>query len=71
MNFKTSARGSIYVSVLDENGMAIDGYTTCELFGDSVNRIIDFDKPLSELQGRAISLSFAMSDAEIFSLRFS
>jgi hypothetical protein len=71
MNFKTSARGSIYISVLDEYGNPIEGYTTCELFGDSINRVIDFEKPLSELHGRAVSLDFTMSDAEIFSLRLS
>ena len=71
MNFKTSARGSIYVSVLDERGEPIDGFSTCELFGDSLDREIDFERPLSELCGKAVSLCFVMSDAELFSFRFS
>jgi hypothetical protein len=71
MNFRTSARGSVYVSVLDELGIPIEGYTTCEIFGDSVNRVIDFEKPLSALEGRRVSLSFRMSDAEIFAFRIS
>lgn len=70
MNFKTSARGSIYLSILDELGNAIEGYSTCELFGDSINRAVDFDRPLAELQGKRVIFNFTMSDAEIFSLKF-
>ena len=71
MNFKTSARGSIYLSVLDEFGNPIEGYSTSEMFGDSLSRTVDFDKPLSALAGRKVILDFMMSDAEIFALRFS
>jgi hypothetical protein len=71
MNFKTSARGSIYLSILDELGNPIEGYSTCEMFGDSINRTVDFDKPLSDLQGKKVIFNFTMSDAEIFSIRFS
>lgn len=71
MNFRTSARGSIYITLRDELGIPIKGYTTCEIFGDSVNRAVDFEKPLSELAGKKISIEFKMSDAEIYSFRLS
>ena len=71
MNFRTSARGSIYITIRDDLGIPIKGYTTCEIFGDSVNRVVDFEKPLSELCGKKISIEFKMSDAEIFSFRLS
>ena len=71
MNFCTSARGGIYIKVLDEYSNPIEGYSTCEMFGDSVNRIIDFDKPFGELQGKKIRLQFEMRDAELFALGFS
>jgi len=70
LNFSTSARGGIYLRVLDEYNIPIEGYSTCEIFGDSVNRVIDFDKPISELSGKAIRFEFTMSDAEIFSMTF-
>ena len=70
MNFRTSARGNVYLRVLDERGTPIEGYSTCEIFGDSINRIVDFEKPLAELQGKKISFEFDMSDAEIFALKF-
>lgn len=68
LNFRTSARGYIFVTVLDESGSAIDGYRSCELFGDSLHREIKFDRPLSDLSGAPIRFRFDMSDAELFSL---
>lgn len=68
ISFRTSARDSIYVSVLYSAGKPIDGYRSCELFGDTVDRTVDFEKPLAELGGRKVKLSFTMSDAETFSI---
>lgn len=71
LNFRTSCRGCIYITLLDERNNVIDGYTSCELFGDSLSRKIEFDKPLSKLCGKTVSLEFKMCDAEIYSVRFS
>jgi len=68
VNFRTSARGYLFVSVLDEAGNSIEGYRSCELFGDSNERRVDFERALSELKGRTVRFCFEMSDAEIFSL---
>ena len=70
INFRSSARGFVFVSVLDESGAPIEGYRSCELFGDSVSRRVDFEKPLSELFGRVVRFAFEMSDAELFSMIF-
>ena len=70
LNFSTSARGGIYLRVLDENNIPIEGYSTCEIFGDSLDRVVDFDAPLSALNGRTVKFEFTMSDAEIFSMTF-
>ena len=70
INFRTSARGGIFLAVLDENGTPIDGYETCEIFGDSLDRTIDFDAPLSDLKGKKVIFEFKMRDAEIFAMRF-
>ena len=56
--------------VLDEYSIPIEGYSTAEIFGNSVDRAVDFDKPLSELAGRTVKFEFTMSDAEIFSMTF-
>lgn len=70
LNFRTSGRGGIVLRILDERNVPIDGYTTYEIFGDSVERIVDFDKPLADLQGRRVSFEFTMRDAEIYAMRF-
>lgn len=70
LNFRTSARGSIFLRILDEKGQSIEGYTTCELFGDALDRTVDFDRPLAELHGQTVRFEFSMSDAEIFAMRF-
>ncbi len=70
MNFRTSARGYIQLKFLDEYNNPIEGFVSCEHFGDTTTRIIDFDKPLSELNGREVKLDFTMSDAELYSITF-
>ncbi len=67
INFSTSAIGNVYVRVLDENKEPIDGFASCELFGDSTERRVKFDRSLRELQGKTVHLEFLMSDADIYS----
>lgn len=71
INFRTSVRGNIYVKLLDELSNPIEGYESGELFGDSTDRALKFERPLSELAGKVVRLDFTMSDAELFALRFS
>ncbi|MBQ8743341.1 MAG: hypothetical protein IJZ03_08240 [Clostridia bacterium] len=70
INFRSSARGGITVRILNEIGNPISGFTSCEIFGDSTDRIIDFDKDISELAGKTVIFEFSMSDAEIYSINF-
>ena len=70
INFRTSARGSVQVKFLDEYNNPIEGYVSCEQFGDTTARIVDFDRPLSALNGHVVRLEFVMSDAELFSMTF-
>ena len=67
LNFATSALGGVTVSLCDENGNALDGYTSYVMFGDSVDRPVEFEKPLSELRGRNVCIRFAMKDARLYS----
>jgi hypothetical protein len=70
LNFSTSARGGINVKFLDEDGNVLEGYESCEIFGDSVSRRIDFESDLSKLKGRAVRLEFDIKDAEIYAMTF-
>ncbi|MBQ7096478.1 MAG: hypothetical protein IJN96_00215 [Clostridia bacterium] len=70
MNFRTSARGGIVVKFLDEHAVPLEGYTSCEIFGDSTARVIDFDKDLSALNEKTVRLEFEMCDAELYSIAF-
>ena len=67
LNFATSALGGVTVSLCDEKGNALDGYTSYVMFGDSVDRPVEFEKPLSELRGRNVCIRFAMKDARLYS----
>lgn len=67
VNFRTSARGFIKIMLLDECANPIDGYVSCEHFGDTTDRLIRFDKPLADLSGQTVRMKIVMSDAELFS----
>ena len=79
LNFSTSARGFVYVTVRDENGRELK---STELFGDKVDRIVGWEtgeavssplqenKKLSSFAGKPVTLEFDMSDADIYSFRF-
>lgn len=70
VNFATSALGYLKIELLDENGNSIDGYSSQRLFGDSVSRPVDFEKPLSELLGKTVKMRITMKDADFYSFCF-
>ena len=68
INFKTSAFGGVRIIICDKMGEALSGYDSGVLFGNSVKRQVDFEKPLSALRGKEVKLKFIMKDAEIYSI---
>ena len=72
LNFKTSARGYIFVRVLDYYGKPFEGFQSYEIFGDAYDRPVLFDSgaEISKLKGKPIRLEFVMSDADIYSMKF-
>lgn len=70
LNFATSALGGITVSLLDEEGVTLEGYESYVMFGDSVDRPVEFEKPLSALKGKEVRVRFAMKDAKLYSFIF-
>ncbi len=72
INFSTSAIGFVYVDILDETGKPIEGYHSCELFGNTTDRTVYFgeDKDVSKLAGRPVKLRFTMRDADMYAFIF-
>ncbi len=70
INFATSALGHIRIFVCDENGKEIEGYDSKKHFGDSLGRVINFEKPLSSLSGKPVRLKFEIKDADLYSFKF-
>ncbi len=72
LNFSTSALGWIYVDVLDANNKPLEGWHSCELFGNTTDRTVYFgdSKDVSSLQGKVIRLQFTMRSADLYSYKF-
>ena len=70
LNFATSALGGVTVSLCDENGNELDGYRSYTMFGDSVDRPVEFEKPLGEFSGKKVRLKIGLRDAYLYSFVF-
>ncbi|MBS3764030.1 MAG: hypothetical protein KGZ25_12090 [Planctomycetes bacterium] len=75
INFSTSAAGNIRVEVQDEQGRPIPDFTLQEgvqQIGDELDRVVQWEteKDLAEISGRPARLRFVMTDADLYSLRF-
>lgn len=70
LNFATSAAGSLRVLLEDEGGTPIAGYDSGELFGDSIDRVVDFERPLAALRGMPVRMRVEMRDAELYAFAF-
>lgn len=68
INFATSARGFLRVEARAADGSAA---VSDDLFGDSTHRNVAFVKgDLKTLAGKPVTLTFTMSDADLYSFRF-
>lgn len=70
INFATSALGGVTISICDEEGKELEGYQSYTMFGDSVDRPVEFEKPLSDICGKAVRLKIKMRDAHLYSFVF-
>lgn len=70
INFATSASGGLNIEVLDKGGNPIDGYESGVLFGNNINRPVEFEKPLSDLVGKEIKIRFKLNDCHLYSYTF-
>lgn len=69
LNFSTSAAGSMVLTLITEDGTR---YDSCEIFGDSTDRIIAFPglSDLSCLAGKPVVLEATMRDSHLYSIQF-
>jgi hypothetical protein len=67
VNFATSAFGYLCVSFCDEQGAEISGYNSGRLFGNTIDRPCEFEKSLTELNGKTVRMKISMKDAEFYS----
>jgi len=68
LNFSTSALGNVYITLVREDGLEAH---SGELFGDSVDRLVRFDRDLGEFAGRKTQMLIELSDADVYSFDFS
>lgn len=64
-NFSTSAAGFMQINIILDNGEKI---CSQKHFGDKVDRLINFDKPLKNLCGHSAKMEIVLKDAHIYSL---
>lgn len=67
INFASSALGGVKVTLLDETGAPIEGYSSYVMFGNTVDRPVEFEKDLSELKGQKVKIRFDISDTHLYS----
>ena len=70
INFATSALGHVVIALCDEEGNEIEGFKTGKLFGDSIDRKVEFQNSLSALNGKPVRLKFEIKDAHLYSFKF-
>ncbi len=70
VNFATSCAGGVDIALCDECGNELEGYSSYTLFGDSTDRLVEFDKPLSALNGKAVRMKLRLCDAHVYSFIF-
>ena len=70
INFSSSVVGGVNITLCDESGNEIDGYGSYTVFGDSTDRPVEFEKPLSALLGKNVRLKIRLRDAHLYSFIF-
>ena len=69
LNFKTSARGDLFVTLREANGAR--AIHSGEIIGNKIDRIVGFeDGKAAEFSGKTVVLEFAMRDADVYAFQF-
>lgn len=69
LNFKTSARGGLFVALRESKGSQV--IRSDEIIGDKIDRVIGFkDGEVADFRGKTVVLEFEMRDADIYAFQF-
>lgn len=66
-NMSTSAAGYMYFTLRSCDGQVLE---SCEMFGDSTEKLIGFEKDLSDFAGKEVVLTVRMFDADLYAVQF-
>lgn len=66
INVATSARGSVHIDLHGPDTVL----RSCEIFGDTLSRIVPFDGDVAALSGHEVVMEISMRDADLYSFRF-
>ena len=69
VNFATSIYGYVRIKLMDADGNYIEGYDSGRMFGNRVDRIVEFDADLAALSGKDVRMEISMFDADLYSFR--
>jgi len=68
INFSTSGRGYLYLTLTGENGETAE---SCETFGNSIDRRVWFPNgSVAALAGKPVTLTVRLLDADLYSIQF-
>ena len=70
INFATSAMGALRIRFCDLEGNDLEGYDSGTMFGNSVDRPVEFEKPLADLSGKAVRMKLNLWDCDLYSFCF-
>jgi hypothetical protein len=76
INYSTSAAGEVLVELQTVEGKAIPGFAfeDCKpIYGDHISRVVEWNNgaDLSKLSDKPVRIRFKMSDADLYSIKFS
>lgn len=66
-NMATSACGYMHFEIADKEGNLA---SSCEMFGNSTDKLIGFEKDLSAFAGKEVVMTVRMCDADLYAIRF-
>ena len=70
VNFATSAMGALRIRFCDLDGNDLEGYDSGTLFGDSIDRPVEFEKSLADLSGKPVRMKLNLWDCDLYSFCF-
>ncbi|MBR6792729.1 MAG: hypothetical protein IKM48_00030 [Clostridia bacterium] len=70
VNFASSALGGLDILLCDTEGTPLEGYAALDLFGDSVERKVHFEKDLALLNGKPLRMKIRLRDCALYSFKF-